>query len=272
MSPAQGGRVIRRAGRHRGGVRRVVAGDRVQQERGVPDAARERADLVEGGGIRDQAVARHAAVGGLDADHAAVRGRLPDRTAGVRAQRSQAQARGHGGGRAAARAARDPGEVPRVAGDLEPGILRGRPHRELVHVELADDHGTFLLEPADDRGVVGRDEIAEDLRAAGGADPPGAEHVLDGEGNPGEGAAFPGGDGLVGRRRLLERLIRRDGQEGADPAVDRRDPVQNRPGQLPRGYFFSFQKPVGFLDGQVVELHDAFPFRLLLESLTPEQL
>ena len=122
---------------------------------------------------------------------------------------------------------------------------------------LADDHGTAALSRRDDRGVVRRDEIAEDLRAAGGADPPGAEHVLDGEGNPGEGAAFPGGDGLVGRRRLLDGLIRRDGQKGADPAVDRCDPVQNRPGQLARGYFFFFQKPVGFLDGQVVELQDA---------------
>ena len=47
-----------------------MAGDRVEHEGRVFDAARQRADLVKRAGEGDQAVAADAAVGWLDADDA----------------------------------------------------------------------------------------------------------------------------------------------------------------------------------------------------------
>ncbi len=64
-----------------------------QRERGVGDGVRERPDLVEAAGERDQPVAADAAVRRLDADHAAQRRRLADRAAGVGAERRAARTR-----------------------------------------------------------------------------------------------------------------------------------------------------------------------------------
>ena len=87
----------------------------LQQERAVVDGARERADLVERAGEGDQPVAADGAVGGLQADDAAERGRLADGAAGVGAERPERLAGGDGGGGAAAAAAGHGAEVPRVA-------------------------------------------------------------------------------------------------------------------------------------------------------------
>ena len=77
----------------RRGVERVVAGDHVEQQRGVGDGGGERADLVERARERDEAVARHQPVGGLHADDAAQRGGLADRAAGVGAEPERRVAR-----------------------------------------------------------------------------------------------------------------------------------------------------------------------------------
>ena len=61
-------------------------------ERASRTVVRERADLVERRRERDQAVARHAAVGRLQADDAAERRRLADRAAGVGAERERRDA------------------------------------------------------------------------------------------------------------------------------------------------------------------------------------
>ena len=74
-------------------------------ERQVRDAAREGPDLVERRREGDEAVAADAAVGRLQADDAAERGRLPDGAAGVGAER-------HGRQPAATAAAEPPDEPP----------------------------------------------------------------------------------------------------------------------------------------------------------------
>ena len=75
-------------------------------ERRVGGRPRDRADLIERRGERQQAVAGDAAVGRLQADDAAERRRLADRSAGVGAERQRRAARGDRRRRAAARAAR----------------------------------------------------------------------------------------------------------------------------------------------------------------------
>ena len=87
----------------------------------------------------DQPVARDAAVGRFEADDPAQRGRLPDRAAGVGAERHRRQP--------AATAAADPPlvpagnpiERPRVARRSERRVLVRRAHRKLVAVRFADD-------------------------------------------------------------------------------------------------------------------------------------
>ena len=76
-----------------GAVAAVVAGDDFEQQGGVGDVVGERADLVERAGEGDEAEARDAAVGRLQADDAAQAGRLADGAAGVGAERQRRLAR-----------------------------------------------------------------------------------------------------------------------------------------------------------------------------------
>ena len=105
-----------RAGRGEVESQRVVAGDHVEERGGVGHGGREGADLVERAGEGDEAVARHGPVGGLHAHHAAQRGRLADRPAGVGAEGQRAQPGGHRRRRAARRAARGRGRGRRGCG------------------------------------------------------------------------------------------------------------------------------------------------------------
>ena len=89
QSAVSAGGVVGHRRVERGRVARVVAGDDVHHQRGVGDGARQRADLVERGGEGDQAVAADPAVGRLEADDAAQRGRLADRAARVGAERER---------------------------------------------------------------------------------------------------------------------------------------------------------------------------------------
>ena len=217
----------------RGRVHRVVTGDRLEQGGGVAHVAGERAHLVEGGGEGDQAVAADQPVGRLDADDAAQGRRLADRAAGVGADPERGLTGGHGRGRPAAGAARHPGRVPGVAGRPEPGVLGGGAHGELVHVGLAEDHDPGVAQPADHGGVVRRHELVQDPRPGGGPDPLGHQHVLEGQGHPGQRAEplapLPGRVDLAGR---LEGLVAGDGQEGVQPLVGGRDPLQGGLGGL----------------------------------------
>ena len=131
--------------------------------RRIAHGARHRPHLVERRGVGDDAVAADAAVGRLDADDAAVRGRLADRAAGIGAERAETLARGDRGGRAARRAARHALAVPGIARAAVGGVLVRRAHGELVAVELADAHRAGVEQAARDGGVVGRDEVLEDL-------------------------------------------------------------------------------------------------------------
>src|SRR3990172_7013387 len=89
------------------GVERVVAADRVEDNGGIADGAREGADLVERACESDETETADAAVGGLDADDAAEGGGLADAAAGIGAERVYRLARSHGGGRTAGGAAGD---------------------------------------------------------------------------------------------------------------------------------------------------------------------
>ena len=135
--------------------------------------------LVEGVGQRDEPVARHPAVRRLHPDRAGDGARLADRAAGVGADGQRRLVRRHGRGRAAAGAAGDAVEVPRVARRPVGRVLGGGAHRELVHVGLAQDRQARRAEARDDGGVVRRDPALEDPRAARRGQALGGHHVLD---------------------------------------------------------------------------------------------
>ena len=129
------------------------------------------------------------------------------------------------GANPAATAAADPPDEPaghaagveRVAGRPERRVLGARSHRELVEIGLADDHGTGLLEPGDDRRVVGRHPSLEDARRARGDHAASAHVVLQCDRHTGQ---RPGivtcGDGGVDGGGALARPIGDDHVEGMD--------------------------------------------------------
>ena len=178
----------------RGRVAGVPALQRRQQQRRVGDVAGQRPALVQRGGEGDHPVARDRAVGRLQADDAAERGRLADRAAGVGAERAGGEAAGDRRRRAAGGAAGDAAAVPGVEDRPVGGVLVRAAHRELVHVGLAEDAGAGGVEAAHRGRRVGRQVALEDPRAGGGRRALGGEDVLDRDRDAAERAV----DRLVG--------------------------------------------------------------------------
>ena len=131
----------------------------------------ERADLIERRGERDQAVARHAAVGRLQPDDAAQRRRLADRSAGVGAERQRRHAR---------RRPRPPSrrsirrECDRAPTDCAPGRTPSSrstsPSRTRRSWSCRRSTAPAASSARHDGRVVGRHVVFEDPRRGGGAD------------------------------------------------------------------------------------------------------
>jgi hypothetical protein len=137
--------------------------DGIEEESGVGDGARQRANAIKAGRERNHAGDGDAAEGGFEADDAAERGGDADGAAGVRADAAVAEARRDGGRRAAAGAAGNAGEIPRIAHGTEVGIIGSDAIGELVHVGLAEEDRTGFFELRDDLGVVLGNEIFQNF-------------------------------------------------------------------------------------------------------------
>ena len=209
----------------------IDAGHRFQQDRGIAHVAGNRAGLVERRCKGNNAPARAAAIGRLDADGAGEGCRLADRAAGIGCGRTGAEVCGNGSGRSAGRTA---GNELLVGARRAPGIdhgtvvrgFVGRAHGELVHVELAEHDGAVVPEVLGDGRLVMRLEAVEDMAAGLRVDAFGGEQVLDAERNAFERACLAAGKTRVGRFGHLQRLLRRDLHIGIELLVgrfDRRD-------------------------------------------------
>ncbi len=219
-----------------GAVAAVVSGDHLQEQRRVGDRVRERADLVERAGEGDQAVTRNPAVRRLQADDAAEPGRLADRAAGVGAEGEGHLAGRDGRRRAAAGAAGDSIEVPRVARHLEGTVLGGRAHGELVHVRLADQHRVRAAQAPDDVRVVWRHKSCKDLAAASGAPAAGAKDVFEGDRHARQRAErFAPAAAGVDLPRLRQRALHVDRKERLHERVAAADGVEEPGGEVFRG-------------------------------------
>ena len=161
--------------------------------------------------------------------------RLADRSAGVGAQRGGCLAGGDGRRRPSRRAARNAGRVPGVAADAKSAGLVGGAHRELVLVQLAQQHRAAIAQFFPGGGAVGRDKIVKDARPAGRADPFGQEDVFQRQRNSGQHVHVARRDATVGRFGPSQRLLRCDRDERADLGLHRLYSRQHGFGRLDRG-------------------------------------
>ncbi len=174
------------------------------EQRRIGDRRGERTDLVEARRERDEPVARHEAVRGLDADDTAERGRLADRAAGIGAESQRGELGGDRRRAAARRAAR-----PRGWGRAGCGWARTPSSRSTIPSRTrrgssCRHDGAGGDEPFDHGRVVGRLPAVEDPRRARRGHAPRAQVVLERDRHAGERARIvAGGDTRVdgGRRR-----------------------------------------------------------------------
>src|SRR5206468_12550989 len=138
-------------------IGRVVAGERLEEQRAVLHRPRHRARVVEGPGERDDARAAHAPVGRLEADNVAERHGSAERAARVRAGRAVGEPGGERRGRAAGGATGHVLEAPRVLRRLEAVAWELEAESELVRDELAEHHAAGALEPRSEERRVGKE-------------------------------------------------------------------------------------------------------------------
>ena len=123
-------------------------------------------------------------------DHAAQRGRLADRAAGVGAEGQRGEAGGHGGGRSARRAARAPGSRSqglRVGPKAEFSVEEPMANSSMLVLPI--EHRAGAPQPARPRWRrrAGR-QPSRIFERAGGRDPAGAQVVLQRHRHPGQRA------------------------------------------------------------------------------------
>ena len=117
--------------------------------------------------------------GRLQADSPAKGGRHADRSAGVGADGSCAQARGNRRGGACARSAGNPIERPGIMHRAVVRVGAGDSVSEFVQVRFAEQDGAGAGKLSRDGGISGRNEIAQDFRSGGGADAARPDVVLE---------------------------------------------------------------------------------------------
>ena len=94
----------------------------------------------------------------------------------------------------------------------------------------------------DHRRVVGRDEVGEHLRAAGGAPAFGTEDVLLGDRNAGQRAGAAGGDAGIRGGGHFQRFFPVDRDKGVDLGIQALDPVEEQGAQLDAGNILRCQR------------------------------
>src|SRR5215469_1858354 len=142
---------------------------------------------IERGSEGNQPVSRYATVCWHHAGYAAAGSRLANRASCISSQSCHRQTDGYNGGGAPAGPSGNPIQGNRVPYWTVCQVLVRAAHSKLVAVGLAEEHGAGALEPLDSRGVIGRDICLKDPGATGRGDVAGADDVLYGDGNAGEG-------------------------------------------------------------------------------------
>ena len=206
-----------------GRVTRVMPGDHARDPRRIAHGSGERPHSVQCVGERHETVAADEAVGCLEPDHTAAGRGQAHGTAGIGAERAEDHASGDRGARAARRAARDMGLVPRVAAVAPMLVVAGGAGGEFRHVEPAEINRAGLMKAGESGAVVVRYEVLADARAAGGDVARTVEHVLVGERHAVQRTRrlAPCERG-IGCRGTFQRRLRLQGNEAVE---DRLEPL-----------------------------------------------
>ena len=167
-----------------------------------------------------------ASVGGLEADDAAVVGRLAYGAADIAADAERRHAGGHGRRLSAAGAAGRAPNHPGIFGATVNKIVGLPPEGELRHVGLGDEDASGVFQPGYDRRVGIGDMVFEQPGAAG-RDHPGRIHaVLDGEWDTVERAPeFAAHCRSLGLAGALHDAFW-EGDEGVEFRVDRLNTIE----------------------------------------------
>ncbi len=202
----------------------VGAGDGVEDEHGVFDAAGHGAEFVEGPAEGHGSGAGDAAEGGAKAGDAAAHGGADDAASGFAADGEGDEAGGGGGAGAGAGAGGAFFEEPGVHGlAAEPDVVEG----ERAEAEFGDEDCAGGVEAGGDGGVGGGDAVLEGLGAVGGGDVGGVEEVFCAPGNAVERAAIvAGGDFGVGGFGLREGVVAGEGDDAVDFWIEALDAVE----------------------------------------------
>ncbi len=228
----------------------------------VAHVAGDRTGLVERRGEGDNAPARAAAIGRLDADGAGEGGGLADRTAGIGGRRAGAKPCCNRCRRAAGRAAGHQRLVgargpPGIGDRSVTGAFVGRAHGEFVHVELAQHHRAVVPQIGGDGRFVARFETVENMAAGLGMDAFGGKQVLDPERNAFQRTAPALRKPGFGGRCHGTRLVGGNGDEGIQFRIGSLDGREIGLGQLRGGNAAGLQLVAGFGNGEAGQVaHD----------------
>ena len=95
-----------------------------------------------------------------------MRSRLADGATGIGTEGQRHEAGREGGGATTGRATGDTGQIPRVERLADRGVLSGRTHRELIHVQTTVEDGTGSAETLGHMRVIWRHQRRQHLAGA----------------------------------------------------------------------------------------------------------
>ena len=187
----------------RGRILRIITAHGGEQQRTILDGPRHRPGLIERRGKGDNAPARAAAIGRLDARNADECRGLADRAASIGARCARHQPRRYCRRRAARRAAGDEIAIGtfrlpwRDHLAIGAGLVR-RAHGEFIEVELAEHHRAITEQIARHGRFIGWNKAFKDLRRSRRLHALGAEQILDAKRNAGQWPRFAPGQRRIG--------------------------------------------------------------------------
>ena len=145
------------------GIVGVASGNGLQNGGNIFHIVGKRADTIERGSERDQAVARNAAVAAHHRGNAAERSGLADGASGIGAERGDGQPRGNRGSGSSAGATGNAVHRMRIFHRAVGGVFIGAAHGEFVAICFAEDYRACLFQALDRSSVVGRDIVFENF-------------------------------------------------------------------------------------------------------------
>ena len=140
------------------------------------------------------------------------------------------------------RASRRAPALPRIDHRAVIARLIGRPHGELVNVELAEHDRAGRPQIGSHRRLIGWREAVEDVRAGRGADALGREQILDAERDAFERPRFAFGNTGVALLRRFERTLWRHQDESVQRLVRLVDGVKMGLRKLGRRQLFTVER------------------------------